>query len=82
MKSSGKSNVSGLRIPLQTQWNIPFLREKLVGYEDEEVAEFIEFGWPINLQGEESFKQKRGKVRNWKARLNSRSSWRGTSEER
>ena len=66
VKSSGKSNVSGLRIPLQTQWNIPFLREKLVGYEDEEVAEFIEFGWPINLQGEESFKQKRGKVRNWK----------------
>ena len=28
-------------------WNVPLFKELLVGYHDQQLVQFIEFGWPI-----------------------------------
>lgn len=45
---SRKYNYEGLRIPLKTRWNTDLLAEMLQGCPDEEVLQFIKFGWPID----------------------------------
>ena len=65
IKKSGRPNVCGLRIPLESKWNIPFLRRELEGYEDSVVADFCEFGWPINITNEVF--GERGFPRNWRS---------------
>ena len=65
IKESGKPNVVGERIPLVSRWNIPFLKRELGGYEDEAVAEYCEFGWPINIS--DKVFGKRRVPRNWRS---------------
>jgi hypothetical protein len=49
--ASGLPNYIGCRIPLRTKLNIPFWREKLVDYHDQEIIEFLEFGFPLGVIG-------------------------------
>ena len=45
---SGLPNYQGLRIPLETHWNVSYLRDVLKDYSDYEICDFIEFGFPIS----------------------------------
>ena len=65
VKASGVPNIHGVRAPLCSQWNIPFLKRELEGYDDCCVAELCEFGWPINIS-DSSFSN-RGPPRNWRS---------------
>ena len=49
--ASGKYNFEGVRIPSSTRLNIPFFRFMLYGYEDTEITDLIEFGFPICFVG-------------------------------
>jgi hypothetical protein len=50
VRASGKSNIEGCRISLPTVLDIDKLRDKLSDYDDRNVCEYLEFGWPINLE--------------------------------
>lgn len=45
---SQKYNYEGERIPLKTRWNTDILARLLQDYDDREVLQFIQFGWPID----------------------------------
>lgn len=45
---SGKYNRYGLRIPVNTKWNLDLLESLLQGYDDIEVVEWLRYGWPID----------------------------------
>ena len=45
---SGLPNRFGCRIPVASVWNIPLFRELLQDYDDLEVCECLEFGFPIS----------------------------------
>ena len=49
--ASGKYNFEGVRIPLSTRLNIPFFQFMLYGYEDREITDLLEFGFPIGFVG-------------------------------
>ena len=65
VKKSGKANIRGCRIPLESRWKCDYLERELENYEDKEVAQLCEFGWPININDDE-FKV-RGPPRNWRS---------------
>ena len=44
----GYPNAWGPRIPVPSGWNVPLLHELLCDYGDKEVAEFMQFGWPVS----------------------------------
>lgn len=48
---SGCPNARGSRIPVDSNLNIASWREKLVGYHDQEVVEFLQYGWPVGVEG-------------------------------
>ena len=43
----GEINAEGCRIQVPMHWNVPLFKELLVGYHDQQLVQFIEFGWPI-----------------------------------
>ena len=43
----GYPNRWGAKIPVNTKWNLQLLQELLEGYEDQEVTEWLKYGWPI-----------------------------------
>ena len=45
-------NYKGVRIPVNSNINIEFIRENLKKYFDEEIVQYLEFGWPIGVTGE------------------------------
>lgn len=45
----GVSNCCGVWIPLHTGWNIPLLESLLVHDHDKEIADWLQFGWLINI---------------------------------
>lgn len=47
VRATQLTNRYGLRISLNTTWNIPLLRSLLVNYHDKQVVEWLQFGWPI-----------------------------------
>ena len=47
----GTPNHLGARIPLQhTNLNLPMWRKHLIGYDNPEICQFLEFGFPLGLQ--------------------------------
>ena len=44
-------NYLGPRIPVPTELNIPQWRCRLQNYNDNEVVDFLQFGWPIGIEG-------------------------------
>lgn len=50
---SGTYNRFGLRIPVNTKWNLDLLESLLHGYEDIEVVEWLRFGWPVDRSHEQ-----------------------------
>ena len=47
----GTPNYLGARIPLEhTTFNLPYWRKQLVGYENIEILQYIEFGFPLGLK--------------------------------
>ena len=51
IKNSGKHNFELCRIPIYSKLNIEFIRRNLLDYEDKQVCDFLEFGWPIGHIG-------------------------------
>ena len=49
--ASVKHNFEGVHIPLSTRLNIPFFHFMLYGYEDKEITDLLEFGFPIGFVG-------------------------------
>ena len=47
----GIPNVYGARIPVQTKWNIPLMRQLAKSVADREVVEFMQYGWSLNHDG-------------------------------
>ena len=47
----GRYNFVGCRIPLPTNLNIAAWRAMAVGYEDQQVIDFLEFGFPASYSG-------------------------------
>ena len=45
-------NYKGVRIPVNSNINIEFIRENFNNYFDEEIVQYLEFGWPIGVTGE------------------------------
>ena len=50
--NSQSYNYAGLRIPIQSPLKISAWRTRLHDYHDKIVADFLEFGWPVNYQSE------------------------------
>ena len=49
--SGGTPNYLGARIPLEhTTFDLPFWRKKLIGYENIEILQYLEFGFPLGLK--------------------------------
>ena len=46
VNSKGYPNRWGVRIPVQTKWNLEKLGQLLTDYEDKEVVEWMRYGWP------------------------------------
>ena len=46
--NTGTYNYAAARIPLPTKLNIEYLHRNLANYHDNEVVQFLKFGWPIN----------------------------------
>lgn len=53
LRSSGRPNIYGLRIPIQSNWNLSLLKSLVTSTSDREVVQFLEFGWPVNWEGEQ-----------------------------
>lgn len=51
VRSSGKYNFQGCKIPVNHILNFDFLRNELKNYEDVEVCDLLEYGWPIGHFG-------------------------------
>ena len=49
--NSGTYNFMSARLSLPTKINIDYLRDELDVYEDKQVLQFLQFGWPINYMG-------------------------------
>ena len=47
--STGRYNFAGARLSVPSQLNIPEWRKRLEGYEDSSLADYLQFGWPINF---------------------------------
>lgn len=45
---TGKFNFQQARIPVKSGWNIELLTQLLQEFEDKQVVEFLQFGWPID----------------------------------
>ena len=48
VRRSGTINALGCKIKVPTTWNVELWRELLVGYHDQQIVSFIEYGWPID----------------------------------
>ena len=48
---SGKYNFEGCRFPFNTHLNIDYFRFMLSGYHDEELCDFLQYGFPIGYMG-------------------------------
>ena len=46
VKKGGYPNRWGARIPVKSRWNLDKFRELLKDYDDTEVIEWIQYGWP------------------------------------
>ena len=46
-----KTNAESLRFKIRSKWNLPFIKEQLKDYHDQEVVKYLEFGWPISHTG-------------------------------
>lgn len=51
IRKSKKPNAHGLRIPIRSRWNFEYLEESLKNYKDNEVVEYLKYGWPIGHDG-------------------------------
>ena len=51
VRASGKPNVTGCRIVVPSNLNIPFLRKALVGYSDYSIVDSLEFGFHVSYEG-------------------------------
>ena len=49
IRQSGMINALGCKIKIPSPWNVQLFRELLVGYHDQGVVDFMEFGWPIDV---------------------------------
>ena len=45
-------NYMAAQIPLKSGFNLPLWRQKLIGYEDAGLTQFLEFGWPSSYTGD------------------------------
>ncbi|KAI8515333.1 cytoplasmic pattern recognition receptor signaling pathway in response to virus [Branchiostoma belcheri] len=52
VKASGLYNFQGLRVPVPSNLHISAWRNGLQDYSDAVVADFLEFGWPINYSSD------------------------------
>ena len=48
VKLKGFPIIYGAQIPVESNWNLDLLKALLVDYHDQEVVEFLRFGWPAN----------------------------------
>ena len=53
VKRSGCPNYQGVKVPVRSKWNIHYMEQALVNYEDSMVVTFCKFGWPIGVVGKE-----------------------------
>ncbi len=51
IRQSGRPNYVGCRQPVPTRLNIPAWKSRLEGYEDSDLCQLLEFGFPIGYQG-------------------------------
>lgn len=51
VKKSGLHNFEGCKIPIYSKINIQFLRFWLQNYNDSQVCDFLEYGWPVGHDG-------------------------------
>ena len=47
VKEKGYPNRWGAKIPVKSAWNVQLFRSLLINYEDKEVVEWLQYGWPI-----------------------------------
>lgn len=59
-------NFEKCMIPIQSTFNLPFIKSELINYFDKDIIKFFEFGWPINYKGTIP---KRGFIKNHKGAL-------------
>ena len=60
VRQSGLPNRFGERIPVPSKLKLEYWEKELVGFHDQEVTQFLRYGWPINFSGKEiSFREVR-----------------------
>ena len=47
----GRFKHQGLKIALQQNWDVNKFGQELEGYQDQQILQFIKFGWPIDCVG-------------------------------
>lgn len=50
VRASGKPNVYGLQIQLESNWNFELLDSLATSVNDREVVSFLRYGWPLNRE--------------------------------
>ena len=63
---SGKYNFEGCRIPINDRLNIPYIRNMLHDYKDQQLCDFLEFGFPIGYTGNNEIVKDVSKKETWK----------------
>ena len=63
---SGKYNFEGCRIPVNEKLNIQYIREMLHDYKDQQLCDFLEFGFPIGYTGNNEILKNVSKKDTWK----------------
>ena len=52
MLKSGKFNFEECRIPINNRLNIDYIGNCLEDYKDKQICDFLEFGFPIGYNGD------------------------------
>ena len=66
VKESGLYNFQGCRITMNKKLNLPYLRSNLSDYKDQQICDFLEFGFPLGYLGDESLLHNIEKKDLWK----------------
>ena len=46
VREQGYPNRWGARIPVHSNWNLDTLEQRLQGYQDKEIVQWLRYGWP------------------------------------
>ena len=56
VRESGKPNYEGERIRVNFEWNLDLFHEMAARFHDQDLLQFLTYGWPLNAKTQPSIK--------------------------